>query len=242
MMTIGHNHDTAYKTLAKYLSVELQKFPNLYNLKGLEDRGDNFVSLVREGLKQDSDILIRLLKKTGTPKGLLPKILLTVSPQIETIEEQFSILEKLPSSIIIKNNLTDKKIAFKGDRYKFRVKAQLAIFSRSDYTIRELSLRVLNILRKLKYLTYCLKIFDDENPNDLNILEDFGKLKILDIDSSAYVQEDNEGAKLLVSSLDFYIGTEFFYLEKSDFDIEQTVQKEETEIKVKLPTTDKGCE
>jgi hypothetical protein len=233
MLQIIPNYNTAYKTLAKHLSTEFLKYPNLYNHPELISRGDDFVELARENLKQESEKMIRNFVKSGTPKMTLPKVYLVVSPQIESVEQKKSILELLPTSTVVKNSATNEELTFTGDKMTYRAKAQVVIFSRSEYTIREMSLRLVQILRKIKMMNYCLKIFDSENPNDINVISDFGKFWIRDLSDFAYTQEDDEGSKILASGLDFYIEDEFFLMEKVDLDLSKVVAKEETELKVK---------
>jgi hypothetical protein len=230
MIAITHNFDTGYKTIAKTISTELRKYPNLYKLAKLDIKNRDIVTMVRESLEQDTDNLMRHLQSVD------PKILFAVSPQIETLKH--GILDNLPKGATIqdKSDKTKNK-TLTGISFKYKVRCQLIVFSRSEYAIRELSLWLIYILHELKGINYCLRLFDTTDDTLLMTVDDYAYIKFTDIADSTFSQRDDMESGILASALEFYLLDEFFYLTdeikagQSSEKLNQTVKKLETKLK-----------
>ncbi|MGW8169658.1 MAG: hypothetical protein ACWGHH_06605 [Sulfurovaceae bacterium] len=219
MIRAMHNHDTSFKTLVRFLNDNIKKIPfngspelQLCNAEG----GRNIVWASTQSLASDIGELTKKINKTnGLDDGLLPQIIIARSPSINPSQFGRDAMKfRMMRSVKLVNKLDENDtMTLAGQWFEYETPIQIVILARSQFTAKELSLHVLNILANNSKLNYGVLMTSIEDPAKSYLLSDLGEFTLANVKSASFSESTVQMSGVVAIGAEINMREQFFMFE-----------------------------
>jgi len=214
LIKVFDNETTALKQFAVELESLIVANGNPFGIDELNNlQNGKIVYLVRESLKDDIDTLLSMSKKEKT--NIFPKVFIarSISSEPSPYQRAFGTHMAFHTLEIVNENDADDKINLSGKMVEYAIRVSIVTVTKSSEANKILSRKIVDILNSNKKYDYSLQAFNDSN--ELWVLKDFGKIKLLDTEEMQVNELRDDG--VVVSVMEFRMMLEF--IELADYNI-----------------------